>query len=42
VVSRGEELEESEEVFYGHSVFQQPKEENLQIQDPLEFVTSRN
>jgi len=42
VVSRGEELEESEEVCYGHPVFQQPKEEKLQIKDPLEFTTSGN
>jgi hypothetical protein len=32
--------EENVEVYYGHQVFQQPKEEKLRKQDPLGFKAS--
>jgi hypothetical protein len=34
-------VRENVEVCYGHQVFQQPKEEKLQKQDPLGFKISR-
>jgi hypothetical protein len=41
-VSRRKNGEENVEVCYGHQVFQQPKEEKLQTQDPLGFKVSGN
>jgi hypothetical protein len=34
-MSRGKTWLENVRVYYGHPIFQQPKEENLQEQDPL-------